>query len=166
MRLINIRDLLKNLFLSFSYTEDAPLSEAERLLAEIEEARQKMNYAWERLNYAAPEYVEIAVLELLVIETQFGLLNKRYRLLLGIRDESEMFVPSAQALSFSRLSRRQDPAFRGSLFKPTHETPSFDSRTSQLAAAAQSSCQYNGTWHTPNCSEVLNIDVMDALDAQ
>ena len=85
---MNIKALIKDLICSSFYSVEAPLSEAERLLAEIEETRKKMNYAWNRLNDAAPEYVEIAVLELLVIETQYGLLNKRYRLLQGINNET------------------------------------------------------------------------------
>ena len=128
MRLINIWAIVKNLLLSFSDPEEAPLSEEERLLAEIEETKEKMNYAWDRLNYAAPEYVEIAVLELLIIETQFGLLNKRYRLLLGVEDESPLFLPpTARALSYSMVSRRQNHAFYGSFYNPTPETPLLDS---------------------------------------
>lgn len=133
--LINIRALVKNLFISFSYPEETPLSEAERLLAEIEETKEKMGYAWERLNYAAPEYVEIAVLELLIIETQYGLLNKRYRLLLGIKDESPFFLPSAaKTLAYSMASKRQNHAFYGSLFNPTTDTTSLESLTPQLLA--------------------------------
>ena len=83
-----MKALFKNLFLSFSSPAAAPLSEKDRLLADLEETRQQMDYAWKRLDYAAPEYVEIAVLELLLVETQYGLLNKRYRLMLGLNESS------------------------------------------------------------------------------
>lgn len=107
-----IRGLIKNLFFSTSYSEEAPLSEAEHLLTEIEKARKQLNYAWDRLNYAAPEYVEIVILELLVIQTQYGLLNKRYRLLLGNKDEaSTPLSSSAKALSNSMVHGRQNHAF-------------------------------------------------------
>ena len=120
-----MRDLFRDILLSFFPPEEAPLSEAERLLAEIETAKEKMGHAWNRLDYAAPEYVEIAVLELLITETQYGLLNKKYRLLLGIQDESPSFLPSAaKALSYSMVSRRQNHAFYGSLSNSTSKTPS------------------------------------------
>jgi len=86
VRLTNMRVLFKNLLLSLTPLEEAPRSEAESLLLEIEEAREKMEYAWNRLNYADPAYVESAVLELYLVETQYGVLNKRYRLMLGFAD--------------------------------------------------------------------------------
>jgi len=81
-----MKAFLKNILSSLNSPEEAPLSEVESLLAEIEETRVKMQCAWNRLDYAAPDYVEIAVLELLLVETQYGILNKRYRLMLGIND--------------------------------------------------------------------------------
>lgn len=79
---------LLSTFFSSTDPEEAPISEAERLIAEIEETKEKLEYAWKRMDYAAPDYVEITVLELLLLETQYSLLNKRYRLLLGIKEES------------------------------------------------------------------------------
>ncbi len=74
-----------NKFLAAVTSIERPqLSEAEYLISEIEEAKDKINYAWNRFNHAAPEYVELAVLELLLAETHYSLLNKRYRLMLGI----------------------------------------------------------------------------------
>lgn len=109
----------------FSSPEEPQLSEAECLLAEIEETRKKMHYAWNHLDYAAPEYVEIAVLDLLVLETQYSLLNRRYRLLQGIKEKSPFFVPSAtKALSFSLEDRLQCHAYYGALLSPTAESPS------------------------------------------
>ncbi|HBW35088.1 hypothetical protein [Desulfosporosinus sp. BICA1-9] len=130
-----MRELCRSIFLSFCPPEEPPLSEAERLLAEIEATKEKMNHAWNRFDYAAPEYVEIAVLELLIVETQYGLLNKRYRLLLGVKGESPFYLPSAvKALSYSMASSRLNHAFYGSLSNSTSETPSFDSITPQLVA--------------------------------
>ena len=79
-----MKTLVKNFLLSISSPEGPQLSETESLIAEIEEARDKIKYAWNRFNYAAPEYVELAVLELLLAETHYSLLNKRYRIMLGI----------------------------------------------------------------------------------
>jgi len=88
--MINLNSLFNNI-LSISSTEEPTLSEAEQLLLEIEATRLRINCAWNHLDYAAPEYVEIAVLELLLVETQYGLLNKRYRLLLGINKDMANF---------------------------------------------------------------------------
>ncbi len=68
------------------------LSETEFLMAELETAKDKIQYAWNRFNYAAPEYVELAVLELHLAETQYGLLNKRYRLLLQDQENNETIL--------------------------------------------------------------------------
>ncbi len=84
MRRISTKTLVKNFLLSISAPEGPRLSEAEHLIAEIEEARKKIQYAWNRFEFAAPEYVELAVLELLLAETNYSLLNKRYRIMLGI----------------------------------------------------------------------------------
>ncbi|WP_291350464.1 hypothetical protein [Desulfosporosinus sp.] len=94
-----MKALFKNLLLSFSPPEEDPPSEEELLLAEIEATKQKIDYAWNRLDHADPEYVEIAVLEILLAETQYGILNKRYRLMLGLKDETPHFMTSAKALS-------------------------------------------------------------------
>ena len=95
------------------------------MLAEIEETRVKMHYAWNHLDYAAPEYVEIAVLELLILETQYSLLNRRYRLLQGIKEKSPSFVSSAaKTLSFSLEDQLQRHAFYGALLSPSPESPS------------------------------------------
>jgi len=118
-----MKAFLKNLLLSFSPPEEAPLSEEERLLAEIEEAREKMEYAWNRLDYAAPEYVEIAVLELLLVETQYGILNKRYRLMLGINDDSYFLPSAAKALSSTLEKNCRNHALYRSLLNPTAESP-------------------------------------------
>lgn len=128
-----MKAFIKNLLLSFSPPEEAPLSEEERLLAEIEETREKMEYAWNRLDYATPEYVEIAVLELLLVETQYGILNKRYRLLLGLNDQNSYFMStSARALSTSLEKNCRSHAFYGSLLNPTAESPPSVSATPQL----------------------------------
>ena len=75
-----MKTLVKNFLLSVSSQEGPQLSESECLIAEIEEARDMIQYAWNRFDYAAPEYVESAVLELHLAETHYSLLNKRYRI--------------------------------------------------------------------------------------
>lgn len=78
-----MKNLVKNFLSSVYSPEGLQLSEAEYLITEINEARDTIKYAWNRFDYAAPEYVELAVLELLLAETHYSLLNKRYRLMLG-----------------------------------------------------------------------------------
>jgi hypothetical protein len=75
---------LVNYLLSASPPEGVPPSEIEGLIAEIENARHKIKHAWNRFDYAAPEYVELAVLELNLAETHYSLLVRRYRIMLGI----------------------------------------------------------------------------------
>ena len=120
-----MRALFENLLASFSSHEEPQLSEAEHLLVEIEETRVKMHYAWNHLDYAAPEYVEIAVLELLLLETQYSLLNRRYRLLQGLKENSPIFIPSsARTLSFSVRDQLQNHGFYRAFFNPTTESTS------------------------------------------
>jgi hypothetical protein len=105
-----MKTLVKNFLLSVSTPEEQQLSEAEYLAAEIEEARDKIKYAWNRFDYAAPEYVELAVLELLLAETHYSLLNKRYRIMLGISKPL-----------FSLDGHLQNHAFYGALFSTAAE---------------------------------------------
>ena len=105
-----MKTLVKNFLLSVSSPEEPQLSEAECLIAEIEEARDKIKYAWNRFDYAAPEYVELAVLELLLVETHYSLLNKRYRIILGIGKPP-----------FSLDWHLQNHAFYGGLFSTAAE---------------------------------------------
>ncbi|MCO1603173.1 hypothetical protein [Desulfosporosinus nitroreducens] len=126
-----MKAFIKNLLLSFSPPEEAPLSEEERLLMEIEETREKMEHAWNRLDYADPEYVDIAVLELLLVETQYGILNKRYRLMLGINDNSYFLPSAAKALSSTLEKNCRNHAFYGSLLNRI-ENPPTKSVTPQL----------------------------------
>lgn len=119
-----MRNLLKRFLLSLSPPLKAPLNETERLVAELEETREKMACAWSRLDNAAPEYVELTVLEILVLETQYSLLNKRYRLLQGIKADSvsQKFTPGlvrAPTTCFSLEGQLQHHAFYGVLFNPT-----------------------------------------------
>ncbi len=118
-----MKALIKHLLLSFSPPEETPLNEEERLLAEIEETREKINHARNHLNYAAPEYVEIAVLELLLVETQYGILNKRYRLMLGLKDENPYFISSATKILSSLERNCQNHALYGSLLNQTNQSP-------------------------------------------
>ena len=90
-----MKTLVKNLLLSISSPEGPPLSEAECLIAEIEEARDKINYAWNRFDYAEPEYVELAVLELRLAETHYSLLNKRYHIMQNNSFYGPISTPSA-----------------------------------------------------------------------
>jgi len=120
--MVNLNSLFNNI-LSISSTEEPTLSEAERLLVEIEETRLKIYCAWNHFDYAAPEYVEIAVLELLLAETQYGLLNKRYRLLLGINKDYPLCSTSSTS-PFSQTGQLQTHAFYGALLKPTSERSS------------------------------------------
>ena len=92
-------------FLSVSSPEGPQLSEADYLIAEIEAARNKIQYAWNRFDYAAPEYVELAILELLIAETHYSILNKRYRIMLGCSKPP-----------FSIDGHLQNHAFYGALF--------------------------------------------------
>lgn len=78
-----MKTLVKNFLSSVSYPDGPQLSEEEYLIREINKARDTIKYAWNRFDYAAPEYVELAVLELLLAETHYSLLNKRYRIMLG-----------------------------------------------------------------------------------
>lgn len=100
-----MKTIVKNFLSSVSSPERPKLSEAEYLKAEIEEARNKISYAWNHFYYAAPEYVEIAVLELLLVETHYCLLNKRYRIMLGINNHL-----------FSLDGHLQNHAYYGALF--------------------------------------------------
>lgn len=112
-----MRAFLKNLLTSYSSPCELPLSEAERLLGEIEESREKIEYAWNHFDYANPEYVEIAVLELLLAETQYSILNKRYRLMLGIEKKSLYWKTSeAEFPSFSLENQLENHAFYGAFF--------------------------------------------------
>jgi hypothetical protein len=123
-RLISLNTLFKNI-LSISSITEPPFSEAERLLAEIEETRVKIKYAWNHLDYAAPEYVEIAVLELLLVETQYCLLNKRYRLLLGINKEYPSWTtPASKTSAFSLEDQLHNHAFYRALLRTSAESPS------------------------------------------
>lgn len=79
-----MKTIVKDFLLSVTAPERPQLSETDRLIAEIAEAKNKIQYAWNHFEYAAPEYVELAVLELLLAETHYSLLNKRYRIMLGI----------------------------------------------------------------------------------
>jgi len=81
-----MKTLVKNFLLSVSSPEGPKLSETECLIAEMEEARDKIQYAWNRFDHAAPEYVELAVLELLLAENHYNLLNKRYRIMPSISE--------------------------------------------------------------------------------
>lgn len=107
-----MKTLVRNFLLSSSSLEEPRLSEAEGLIEEIKEASDKIKYAWNRFDYAAPEYVELAVLELLLAETHYSLLNKRYRLMLGISRPP-----------FSLDGRLQNHAFYGAFFSTaTHKS--------------------------------------------
>ena len=120
-----MKTIIDNLLSSFSSPEEPKPSEAERLLTEIEETRIKLGYAWNHLDYAAPEYVEVAVLELLLVETHYSLLHKRYCLLLGIEKESPYFAVSAAKMpSFSLQGQLQNHAYYGALFDSGAESPS------------------------------------------
>lgn len=124
-----MKALFENLLSSFSSPNVPQLSEAEHLLAEIEEARAKIKYAWNRLDFAAPEYVEIAVLELLLVETQYCLLNRRYRLLQGIEKEPPyLSVSEAKSLPFSLERQLQNHAFYRALIHPPEENSATDIR--------------------------------------
>lgn len=113
---------IKNLLLSFAPPEEPPLSEEEHLLAEIEETRKKIGYAWNHLDHADPEYVDIAVLEILLAETQYGILNKRYRLMLGLKNESPYLITSsAKVLAINLANNCSSHAFYGSLLNNTME---------------------------------------------
>lgn len=115
---------LKNFLLSFASPEEPPpLSEEERLLAEIDETRQKIGYAWNHLDHADPEYVDIAVLELLVAETQYGILNKRYRLMLGLRNKSPYSISAATEILSGHLAKScSSHAFYGALVNQAAES--------------------------------------------
>jgi hypothetical protein len=128
-----MRNLLKRFVLSLSPPPKPPLSETERLIAELEDAKEKMACAWSRLDNAAPEYVELTVLEILVLETQYSLLNKRFRLLQGTREESNspIFIPSTSMVSHTSYSlegQLQHHAFYGTFFKSMSETSATESQ--------------------------------------
>lgn len=94
-----MKTLVKNFLLSVT-THDVPQcerSEIDRLIGDIEEAKDKIDHAWNRFNNAAPEYVELSLLELQLAETHYSLLNKRYRIMFG-----ESKVPFALDVSLSK----------------------------------------------------------------
>lgn len=99
-----MKTLLKNFLLSVSAPEEPSLSEAECLIVEIEKARDKIQYAWNRFNYAAPEYVDLAMLELHLAEEHYSLLNKRYRIMFDLIESPVSLDGSLQNPPFSRIS--------------------------------------------------------------
>lgn len=78
-----MKTLFKNFLLSVSPPEEPQLSEAECLIAQIEKAKDKILYAQNHFDHAAPEYFELSLIELHFAETHYNLLLKRYRLLQG-----------------------------------------------------------------------------------
>ena len=105
-----MKTIVKKFLSAVTPLEGMQLSEEEYLISEIEEAKDTIYYAWNRFDHAAPEYVELAVLELLLAETHYSLLNKRYRLMLGISKPP-----------FSLAGHLQNHVFYGSLFSTAVE---------------------------------------------
>lgn len=74
-------------FLFNSAEEEMPLyKEDESLLSQIQQAKEKLDRAWSNLMYAEPEYVDIAVVEVHLSETEYSLLNRKYRMIKGQSD--------------------------------------------------------------------------------
>jgi hypothetical protein len=130
--------LFKYLLSSCSSLEESPLSESERLLGEIEESRKKIDHAWNHFHYADPEYIEISVLELLLAETQYSILNKRYRIMLGVQEKSSHWATSEiKSPLFSIESRLQSHAFYGAFFSnEDNSNPAVAQLLSQNSIAA------------------------------
>jgi len=95
-----MKTLFKNFLLSVSPPEEAQLSEAECLIAKIEEAKDKILYAQNHFDHAAPEYVELSLNELHFAETHYNLLLKRYRLM---QDSSKPGFPLEKDLQSQAL---------------------------------------------------------------
>lgn len=95
-----MKTLVNKIIFSGSPPEGPQFNEEECLITEIKEARDNIQYAWNRFDYAAPEYIELAVLELLLAETRYSLLNKRYRIMLGINKPATSIDGHVQSHSF------------------------------------------------------------------
>ncbi|KLU60916.1 hypothetical protein CEB3_c28890 [Peptococcaceae bacterium CEB3] len=62
----------------------SPLGDEERrLVLEIKALESKISKAWDNFTFAKPEYVELAVLELKLVEAQHCLLNRKLKMIKG-----------------------------------------------------------------------------------
>ena len=56
------------------------LSEEERLRVQLQSAQVKLEQAWHNLQYAEQNYVDIAIVEINLAETEYSLLHHKYRM--------------------------------------------------------------------------------------
>ncbi len=67
----------------FQQPETPVYSEEEELARQIRVAANKFSRAWLNFRYADSQYVDIAIMELQQAELEYGLLNRKYRMLKG-----------------------------------------------------------------------------------
>lgn len=61
----------------------AVYSEEKELTVQIKQAQAKLEHAWANLDNADPQYLDLAIWEIHICETQYCLLNNKYRMLHG-----------------------------------------------------------------------------------
>lgn len=68
-------------------------TETQHLELSMQTAVQRLDQAYQNLNNSNPEYVDIAVQEINQAEVEYGLLNKKYRILQGSKVHEDMQNP-------------------------------------------------------------------------
>jgi len=92
-----LRGLLHRLLNAiFGVKEEIPVyNEAQAMLKQIEMAKSKLNMAWNNLTNAEKEYIDIAVIEVHLAESEYSLLHRKYRLLTGAEENREFGLRGA-----------------------------------------------------------------------
>ena len=88
MRIISL--LKRLLAVLFKPQQQQPYSEQAQLLAQIKVTQVILDNAWDNLQFAEQAYIDIAIRDIQQAETQYSLLNRKYRMLAG--------CPSSQLL--------------------------------------------------------------------
>ena len=81
---MRIMSWLKRLFTAlFKPQQQQPFSEEAQLLAQIKVTQVILDNAWDNLQFAEEAYIDIAIRDIQQAETQYSLLNRKYRMLSG-----------------------------------------------------------------------------------
>lgn len=67
----------------FPKDQESIPTEEERILTQLNHVKSKLDQAWLNVQYAESKFVDIAIIEVNLAETEYSLLNRKYRMITG-----------------------------------------------------------------------------------
>jgi len=106
--IVRFKSFLQGLIARINYVDIPIETEEESVIRELRSLGQKIEQAWTNFHYALPEFIDTSIMEIYRHELEYGILNRKLKLLNGDCEGNRDIINSREHLEWLRTHIQKD----------------------------------------------------------